>query len=125
MLTLTCCQDHILRENIWFVCSETSYSGDERRCHRCGTNERTITEDRATQPMEAGGWVSQKLMNLVFIKWGKTSKKFEKLKHFLVLIRTCIQGSLCSELSIPAPSPLLGQQARLHSNKIKCKKFQK
>ena len=22
---------------------------------------RTITEDRATQPMEAGGWVSQKL----------------------------------------------------------------
>ena len=28
MLTLTCCQDHILTENIWFVCSETSYSGD-------------------------------------------------------------------------------------------------
>ena len=24
------------------------------------TTERTITEDRATQPMEAGGWVSQK-----------------------------------------------------------------
>ena len=40
MLTLTCCQDHILTENIWFVCSETSYSGDERRCYRCGTNER-------------------------------------------------------------------------------------
>ena len=32
MLTLTCCQDHILTENIWFVCSETSYSGDERSC---------------------------------------------------------------------------------------------
>ena len=60
MLTLTCCQDHILTENIWFVCSETSYSGDERRCHRCGTTDRPITEDRATQPMEAGGWVSQK-----------------------------------------------------------------
>ena len=59
MLTLTCCQDHILTENIWFVCSEASYSGDERRCHRCGTNTRT-TEDRATQPMEAGGRVSQK-----------------------------------------------------------------
>ena len=28
MLTLTWCQDHILAENIWFVCSETSYSGD-------------------------------------------------------------------------------------------------
>ena len=58
-LTLTCCQDHILTENIWFVCSETSYSGDERRCYRCGTNKRPITEDRASQPMEAGGWVSQ------------------------------------------------------------------
>ena len=41
MLTLTCCQDHILTENIWFVCLETSYSGDERRCHRCGTTDRT------------------------------------------------------------------------------------
>ena len=39
MLTLKCCQDHILTENIWFVCSETSYSGDERTCHRCGTND--------------------------------------------------------------------------------------
>ena len=60
-MTLTCCQDHILTENIWFVWSETSYSGDERRCYRCGTNddERTISEDRATQPMEAGDWVSQ------------------------------------------------------------------
>ena len=37
-MTLTCCQDHILTENIWFVWSETSYSGDERRCYRCGTN---------------------------------------------------------------------------------------
>ena len=59
MLTLTCCQDHILREDIWFVCSETSKCGDERRCYRCGTNKRPITEDRASQPMEAGGWVSQ------------------------------------------------------------------
>ena len=59
-MTLTCCQDHILTENIWFVWSETSYSGDERRCYRCGTTtERTNTEDRATQPMEDGGWVSQ------------------------------------------------------------------
>ena len=28
MMALTCCQDHILTENIWFVCSETSYSED-------------------------------------------------------------------------------------------------
>ena len=55
MLTLTCCQDHILTENIWFVCSETLYSGDERRCDGCGTNDQTITEHRATQPTEAEG----------------------------------------------------------------------
>ena len=56
MLTLTCCQDHILTENIKFVWSETSYSGDERRCNGCGTtNEQTNIEDRATQPMEDGG----------------------------------------------------------------------
>ena len=35
MMTLTCYQDHILIENIWFLCSETSYSGDERRCYWC------------------------------------------------------------------------------------------
>ena len=61
MLTLTCCQDHNPTKNIWFVWSETSYSGDEKRCYRCVTNnkQQTTTEDRATQPMEAGGWVSQ------------------------------------------------------------------
>ena len=37
-MTLTCCQDHIFTENIWFVCS---YSGDERICHRYGTNKHT------------------------------------------------------------------------------------
>ena len=43
-------------ENIWFVCSETSYGGDERRCYQCGTNDRQPNiEDRDTQPMEAGG----------------------------------------------------------------------
>ena len=67
MLTLTCCQDQILTENIWFVCLETSNSGDERRCHGCGTTNNRTTEDRATQPMEAGGWVSQ--------YWWRTGKK--------------------------------------------------
>ena len=47
MLTLTCCQDHIFTENIWFVCSETSYSGV--------ADYPAMSEDRATQPMEAGG----------------------------------------------------------------------
>ena len=65
-MTLTCCQDHILTENIWFVWSETSYSGDERRCYRCGTNkEPTNSKDRATQPMDAGGWVSQLKMKQI------------------------------------------------------------
>ena len=39
MVTLICCQDHMLEENIWVVWSETSCSGDERRCDRCGTNK--------------------------------------------------------------------------------------
>ena len=40
MMMMTRCQDHILTENIWFVWSKTSYSGDKWRCHGCGTNER-------------------------------------------------------------------------------------
>ena len=48
-MTLTCCQDHILTENIWLVWSETSYCGDERRCHGCGTANQPNFEDRATQ----------------------------------------------------------------------------
>ena len=50
-MTLTCCQDHILTENIWFVWSETSYSGDERRCYRCGTNneQRTLKIELLSQ----------------------------------------------------------------------------
>ena len=45
-MTLKCCQDHILTENIWFVCSETSYSGDERRCYQCGTNNKRTNEQQ-------------------------------------------------------------------------------
>ena len=66
MLTLTCCQDHILTENIWFVWSKTSYSGDKRRCHYAGRTDKRTSEDRATQPMEAGGWVSQKVFEIGF-----------------------------------------------------------
>ena len=49
MLRLTCCQDHILTENIWFVWSETSFCGDERRCNRCGTNEQTVKIELLSQ----------------------------------------------------------------------------
>ena len=41
MMTLTCCQDHILTENIWFAWSETSYGEDKCRCHLCGTGQTT------------------------------------------------------------------------------------
>ena len=52
-MMLTCCQDHILAENIWFVWS----SGDVTDAGQQTTN----IEDRATQPMDDidGGWVSQ------------------------------------------------------------------
>ena len=50
-MTLTCCQDHMLTENIWFVWSETSYSGDERRCYRCGTTEQTLKIELLSQWM--------------------------------------------------------------------------
>ena len=61
MLTLTCCQDHILTENIWFVCSEASYSGDERRCHQRGTNDEQLKIELLSQciAMEAESRVSQ------------------------------------------------------------------
>ena len=53
--------DQELSENVWFVWSKTSHSGDKWRCHRCGTdgrtNERRTREDRATQPLDAG-WLS-------------------------------------------------------------------
>ena len=34
------CQDHILTENMWFVWSKTSYSGDKRRFHQEGRTTR-------------------------------------------------------------------------------------
>ena len=76
MLTLTCCQDHILTKNIWFVCLETSYSGDERRCDGCGTNKRTNIEDRVTQPMEAG-----------FRSFAKTLPRLHRLSSHRLLIQ--------------------------------------
>ena len=48
-MKLTCCQDHILTENIWFVWSETSYSGDERRCYQQQTNEQTVKIELLSQ----------------------------------------------------------------------------
>ena len=69
---LTCCQhpNHILRENIWFVWSKTSYSGNERWCYRCGTynQQQTISEDRATQPMQ------MPMLEAEFRNWTSTQR---------------------------------------------------
>ena len=40
---------HKLSENIWFVWSKTSYSGDKWRCHQGGTDGQPTRKDRATQ----------------------------------------------------------------------------
>ena len=55
MMTWTCCQDHILTGNIWFVWSKTSYCGDKVEMSHMRDEQPTNSEDRATQPMEAGG----------------------------------------------------------------------
>ena len=51
---------HHLSENVWFVWSKTSYSGDKRRCYQAGrrrTNDEQTMEDRATQPL--GCWKAE------------------------------------------------------------------
>ena len=44
---MTRCQDHILTENIWFVCSKTA---QRRDVNDAGRNDKR--EDNATQPMD-------------------------------------------------------------------------
>ena len=67
MNTLTCCQDHILSENVWFVWSETSYGGHERRCYRCGTNEqqRTLKIELLSQWMIEAEFRNDRLSSLI------------------------------------------------------------
>ena len=52
-VTLTFCQYHILTENIWFVWSK-HHIVEMRGGVTDAGRRTTITEDRATQPMEAG-----------------------------------------------------------------------
>ena len=54
-MMLTCCQDHILAENMYGLKHHiVEISGDVTDAGQT-TNKRTNIEDRATQPMEAGG----------------------------------------------------------------------
>ena len=64
--------DQELSENVWFVWSEMSNSGDKWRCHDAGrtTNEQQTREDSATQPLDAG--------RLRFVKKSPKAGKFSK-----------------------------------------------
>ena len=60
MMMMPPCRDHILTENIWFVWSETSYSGDRWRCYRCGTDDDDEQgKIELLSQWTVGGWVSQ------------------------------------------------------------------
>ena len=37
---------HKLLENVWFVWSKTSYSGDKWRCHRSGRTNKQTNNDK-------------------------------------------------------------------------------
>ena len=55
VITVLISLDQELSDNVWFVWSKTSDSGDKWRCHDAGrTNKRRTREDRATQPFDAG-----------------------------------------------------------------------
>ena len=46
--------DDKLSENIWFVWSRTSYSGDKWRCHHAdGRTNKQTSENRATQSLDS------------------------------------------------------------------------
>ena len=66
---------HKLSENVWFVWSKASYSGDKWRCHRCGTGR--TSEYRTTQLL-----ICEKLSLAMFSENKKYSNKcFNALKE--------------------------------------------
>ena len=67
MMTMTWCQDLIITENVWFAWSNSSYSGDKWRCHRCGTNDERTREDSATQPMDS--WKAESRNFFATVLW--------------------------------------------------------
>ena len=103
MLTLTCCQDHILTENLWFVCLETSYSGDERRCYYAWRRQQLKIELLSQWKLEAESrniwcWISIPLVtdltintiwNICMLSW-----IFDQYKN-----STCCQGE-CLKYSL-------------------------
>ena len=74
-MMMTRCQDHNLTENIWFVWSKTSYSGDVTDAGRLQPNN--FGKDRATQPMDARRLSFAKTPILKPIKKAKTNTKHQ------------------------------------------------
>ena len=68
-------------ENIWFVCSETSYGGDERRCYQCGTNDRTLKQFGGT--LKANGGVIQGTFGAILSHFGIIGAFLVPLSAFL------------------------------------------
>jgi len=58
--------------------------------------QRPNSEDRATQPMEAGGWVSQYIKQAFWLQYISLS-----LIYFILKIKICI--AVCITMSIPTP----------------------
>ena len=67
-MMMTRCQDHILTENIWFVWSETSYSGDKWRCHRCGT------DDKQGKIVLLSQWTVGRLSLAIYIEYSQSGQ---------------------------------------------------
>ena len=80
--------DQELLENIWFVCSKSSYSGEKKRCHRAGrwTANKQTRKDCASQSIEAG-----RLSFVIFLRC--VAKDFCKYLYFRSQItkKYCVQ----------------------------------
>ena len=62
---------HHLSENIWFVWSKTSYSGDKRRCYQAGqTNERRQQWKIGLLSLWAVGRLSFAISTSLISQWG-------------------------------------------------------
>ena len=76
-LSLTCCQDHILTEIIWFVWSKTSYSGDMRRCHYAGRTDEQLKIELLSQWKLEAEFRNSKVYFMLFFVSGETRMVYE------------------------------------------------
>ena len=75
---------HELSENVWFVWSKTSYSGDKWRCYRCGTDgTELLTFDLFTEAEFCNSFCCILLLHVGTLALHTTCW------HTLALITTC------------------------------------